>query len=189
MRMHKKGALELSINAIVIVILAMTLLGLGLGFIKGMFGNINDITIKVSDETKTQILDTLRRTDQKLAFPSNEVNLERGKSEILVVGVKNNLGSGELKFNISAEVLEGKDQNGGTIAQTSDITYFYDSGGGDGFKLGVSEANVFPLKIQAKSSATKGVYRAKITINQIVNVSGVVGISEYAAKPFFINII
>ena len=44
---NKKGALELSINAIVIVILAMTLLGLGLGFVRGMFGKITGI----SDDT------------------------------------------------------------------------------------------------------------------------------------------
>ena len=36
--MDKKGALELSINAIVILIIAITMLGLGLGFVRGMFG-------------------------------------------------------------------------------------------------------------------------------------------------------
>ena len=34
---HKKGSLELSINAIVILIMAITMLGLGLGFMKGLF--------------------------------------------------------------------------------------------------------------------------------------------------------
>lgn len=36
--MDKKAALELSVNAIVILILAITMLGLGLGFVRGMFG-------------------------------------------------------------------------------------------------------------------------------------------------------
>ena len=39
MSFNKRASLEMSIQAIVIVVLAMTLLGLGLGFIKGMFGN------------------------------------------------------------------------------------------------------------------------------------------------------
>ena len=37
MRFTKKGSLDLSINAIVILVLAITMLGLGLGFTKGMF--------------------------------------------------------------------------------------------------------------------------------------------------------
>ena len=36
--MAKKGAFQLSVNAIVVLILAIVLLGLGLGFVKGMFG-------------------------------------------------------------------------------------------------------------------------------------------------------
>lgn len=36
--MDKKGALELSVNAIVILIIAISMLGLGLGFVRGMFG-------------------------------------------------------------------------------------------------------------------------------------------------------
>ena len=39
--MKKKGALELSVNAIVILILAIVMLGLGLGFVRGMFGKVS----------------------------------------------------------------------------------------------------------------------------------------------------
>ena len=38
---NKKGALELSVNAIVILILAIVMLGLGLGFIRGMFSQVS----------------------------------------------------------------------------------------------------------------------------------------------------
>ena len=44
MLFNKKASLEMSIQAIVIVVLAMTLLGLGLGFIRGMFKNIGSTT-------------------------------------------------------------------------------------------------------------------------------------------------
>lgn len=40
-KMNKKGALELSVGAIVILILAIVMLGLGLGFIRGMFGKVS----------------------------------------------------------------------------------------------------------------------------------------------------
>ncbi|MBI2576611.1 hypothetical protein HYV84_05330 [Candidatus Woesearchaeota archaeon] len=38
MRNGKKGAIELSTNAIVVLILAVVMLGLGLGFVRGLFG-------------------------------------------------------------------------------------------------------------------------------------------------------
>ena len=38
--MLKKGSLNLSIQAIVIIVLAMTILGLGLGFVRGQFQQI-----------------------------------------------------------------------------------------------------------------------------------------------------
>jgi len=44
----KRSSLNLSVNAIVVLIMAITMLGLGLGFIKGMFG-------KISDKVESQI--------------------------------------------------------------------------------------------------------------------------------------
>jgi len=40
--MNKKGAMQLSINMIVILIIAVVILGLALGFINGMFGKMTD---------------------------------------------------------------------------------------------------------------------------------------------------
>lgn len=39
--MQKKGAIELSVTAIVVLILAVVMLGLGLGFVRGMFGKVS----------------------------------------------------------------------------------------------------------------------------------------------------
>jgi hypothetical protein len=54
--MNKKGALALSINAIVILIIAITMLGLALGFTRGMFGKAAgqfDEMISVEPEPST----------------------------------------------------------------------------------------------------------------------------------------
>jgi len=53
---NKKGALALSINAIVILIIAITMLGLALGFTRGMFGKIStQIEEKISEEPEPPI--------------------------------------------------------------------------------------------------------------------------------------
>ena len=88
-RLSKKAALELSINAIVIVILAMTLLGLGLTFVRGMFEDITETTGSVQESVREQILEDLRTGDKKLSFPSSSVDVEGGDERTLAIGVKN----------------------------------------------------------------------------------------------------
>lgn len=89
--MNKKGALELSINAIVILIIAITMLGLGLGFVRGMFG-------KASGQ-----FDELTGAEPEPPIPSssNPVTLSRevlivsaGSMVALKVGFYNPTGSG-----------------------------------------------------------------------------------------------
>ena len=70
---NRKASLELSIRAIVIVILAMTLLGLGLGFIRTMFKDISGITTDVSEQIRQQILDDLITNDKRVSFPKTQI--------------------------------------------------------------------------------------------------------------------
>src|SRR3989338_3255334 len=86
---NKRASLENSIQAIVIVILAMTLLGLGLGFIRGMFKDIGGVTTDVTEQIRQQILNDLITSDQKLSFPKSEIEIDKGGSEVLAVGVRN----------------------------------------------------------------------------------------------------
>ena len=89
LRSTKKASLELSIRAIVIVILAMTLLGLGFGFIRSMFENITDISEGVTQQIQQQIRDELISGEKRLSFPRDEITLKKGESTILAIGIKN----------------------------------------------------------------------------------------------------
>jgi hypothetical protein len=86
---NRKASLELSIRAIVIVILAMTLLGLGLGFIRTMFKDISGITTDVSEQIRQQILDDLITNDKRVSFPKTQILIDKGGSEIITVGIRN----------------------------------------------------------------------------------------------------
>jgi len=57
MSFNKRASLEISIQAIVIVVLAMTILGLGLGFVRGLFKNITSTTEDVTEQVRQKILD------------------------------------------------------------------------------------------------------------------------------------
>jgi hypothetical protein len=106
---NKRASLELSIRAIVIVILAMTLLGLGLGFIRTMFRDISGITTDVSEQIRQQILDDLITNDKKLSFPKTQIVVDKGGSEILTVGIRNR-GDSDLNYKMNFEPIS--DPNG-----------------------------------------------------------------------------
>ncbi len=48
MRLNRKASLEIGINTIVILVIAMMLLGLGIGFVKSLFGQMNKIPGKIA---------------------------------------------------------------------------------------------------------------------------------------------
>src|SRR3989344_1688079 len=89
MSFNKRASLEISIQAIVIVVLAMTILGLGLGFVRGLFKNISSTTEDVTEQVMQKILDDLITGDKKISFPKTEVSIDKGGSTVLSIGVRN----------------------------------------------------------------------------------------------------
>ncbi len=83
-RVEKRGAIELSITTIVIVVIGVTLLTLGLVFIKGIFGKLTTLSDEIFGKSST-IIDTLT-IDAKISSPSS-VNVEQGKTTTFKVHV------------------------------------------------------------------------------------------------------
>src|SRR3989338_9645875 len=86
MRFNKKGSLELSIQAIVIVVIAFTVLGLGLGFVKSQLGGLQKTASEVQSKIKEQILEDMRVSGKKVSVTS-QITLERGSQVIENVGI------------------------------------------------------------------------------------------------------
>src|SRR3989344_1302023 len=99
--MTKRGSLDISIQAIIIVVLGMTLLGLGLGFVRSQFEQIGSIGTEVQSQVREQIIGQLRTSGEQISFP-REVNLNRGESDVLTLGVQN-VGSKELFFKLDLQ--------------------------------------------------------------------------------------
>ncbi|MBI4145615.1 hypothetical protein HY493_05430 [Candidatus Woesearchaeota archaeon] len=87
--MNKKAALELSINAIVVLILAITILGLGIGFIRGQFGGLSEQFTQVRAEIKDQLITKIRESGDLLVFNRAELEVATGKKDTFYIGVKN----------------------------------------------------------------------------------------------------
>ena len=80
----KRGAIELSITTIVVVVIGVTLLTLGLVFVKGIFGKLTSLSDDIFGKSST-IIDTLT-IDTKLSV-SSSVSVEQGRTTTLKVQV------------------------------------------------------------------------------------------------------
>ena len=86
--MNKKAALELSITAIVVLIIAITVLGLGIGFIKKQFGAGTKLVEKELSNIKEQLKEQVRTGGELLVFSVPE-QVSIGKPESVIIGVRN----------------------------------------------------------------------------------------------------
>ena len=88
---NKKAAVELSIGTIVIIVLAMSMLILGLVLIRGIFSgatdNVDTINDKVREEINKLFVDETERAVLRLT--ENTAKIEQGNSLGIAFGVRN----------------------------------------------------------------------------------------------------
>ena len=185
---HKKASLELSINAIIIVVLAMTLLGLGLVFIRGMFANITETTSTVQETVKEQILDDLRTGDKKLSFPTSELFVGKKASKDLAVGIKNTNPT-SLQYTLKIFIITDAGDEVPIINREPVTT---ETGVEVGKfiwnpaiqSLDINDAVVEPVKFIAGSTPDTYIFKFKaMSINSNDGTE-----SQYASKTFFLTI-
>jgi hypothetical protein len=173
---NRKGSLNLSIQAIVIVVIAFVVLGLGLGFVRGQFKSITETATGVQEQIKQQVLDDLRTGDKKLSFPASEVTINKKESTVVAIGVKNVL-QPTLNYKVKVEFKGGTDIFGEDITDN----FLYPE---DAESLEPTEARVIPIRITSETTAGTGQFKISIE-----DVSDSANPKLYDSKTFFITII
>ena len=166
---NKKADLELSIRTIVIVILAMTILGFGLTFMRSMFGNISEISGSTFDKIKDQLQKDLISGSEKLVFSQTKISVERGKSELLGWGIKN---QGNAKLDYWAEFTAIKCPTGVTCLSVDDLnnhwfTFKYNPGGSNvdqRYSISPADQQVVRVDLSIPKGATTGLYLIDLSI-------------------------
>ncbi len=175
----KKGSLNLSIQAIVIIVIAFVVLGLGLTFVRGQFKSMTETSTGVQEQIRQQILEDLRTGDKKLSFPATTLTIEKGEAQDIAIGVKNTKNT-DLNFNI--EIKAVKSQNDPAKLDTdlaNDVKFFY---AGGPFNLKTTDAEAYNIKINAAGNKDTYLINLKIVDQDNLDV-------PYAEKTFFVNII
>jgi len=88
--MNKKGALELSITAIVVLIIAITLLGLAIFFIRNLFSEGTELFTGELAKIKDQLRKTLEESGETVVISKGtELKVKRGEPLEFHIGVRN----------------------------------------------------------------------------------------------------
>ncbi len=189
MHFNKKADLSLSINAIVILILAITMLGLGLAFMKGMFGKVTgelgEMTKGLSAQRKAELENSLDR----ITFDTSELEIKVGTKANMYFAIRNNLNpDAPNTFNIPSPkddkgfgfgCTDAINPGGAKEPKPEDIkfsTYTTRT-----IKAGASEA--LPLIINVPANAVPTVYSCDLTLED-PSTPG----SEYAKKVLYITV-
>jgi hypothetical protein len=98
---YKRASLEIGINTIVILVIAMMLLGLGIGFVKNIFGQINPIVTKI----KPPSLQTPPSASTPLIMDVQKFSVQAGKNYAMDLGVYN-AGTIPKTFSVSSHDCE-----------------------------------------------------------------------------------
>ena len=178
MHVNKRASLEISIQAIVIVVLAMTLLGLGLGFIRGMFKNVGGLTEQVTEDVRNKIGKQLIESDEKVAFPRSQVSIKRGEAVILDVGIRN---KGNDNINYRMQIHEVTGPAGVTGSALSDTLHWFQYSTVQ-HTLSAADFDIRQIKITVPQEAIQGSYFFTFD----VRVAAAAGEQLYSQKDFFV---
>ena len=155
--MFKKGSLSLSINAIVVLILAVTMLGLGLLFMQNMMGGAMGQLAGVSEEVENQMIQRMESGSAEVELRTANVRTRPSGSERDYFAVRNNRES-DLDFNIEVHCNQAMDPD----ADVTDITFRHMPS----TYLVQGDVVVLPLEVSANANAKLTTYDCAIFADQ-----------------------
>jgi uncharacterized membrane protein len=152
----KKGAIEMSMTTIIVIVLGVTLLILGLVFVRGLFEKTNIMSENVFLIAEKELQDRMSASD-KIYIPGLEFNIDPGSSATISVGVQNFKEPGEgadkkSKFKVTAKEVDTKEL---TITNPPELSF------------GAGEKKVFSIKFKLPKGAAPGTtYSAIIKVQR-----------------------
>src|SRR3989344_6675548 len=103
--MEKRGAMELSIGTIVIIVLSMSMLIFGMILLKNIFTGATDITDMTNEQLKLQVSQLFGDDRKLVVYPdTRHIDVKQGEVSGFGIGVKNLL-SGTQEGKFSYEVI------------------------------------------------------------------------------------
>src|SRR3989338_2672348 len=181
----RRASLEISIQAIVIVVLAMTLLGLGLTFVKRMFGNIEIVSTGTFEKIQEQLQRDLVNSDEKLVFSQTKITMERGGEKLFGWGIKN-IGSSKLDYSAEFTPIKCPAENCPSSQELNEqwFSFKYNPNRNPSLLYSVDASNnqFVRVNLNIPKSASPGLYLIDLSVYDDFDDS------KYASTDLFITV-
>ena len=122
---NKKGALELSVGTIVVIVIAMSMLILGLVLVRNIFSGATEATELINNNVKAQINQLFNQEGTKTVvyLPDNQADVEKGKTYNVRFGIKNVVQGEASAGKFTYQVSVGEIENGCQLSEQQAETY------------------------------------------------------------------
>lgn len=161
MKKNKRGAIELSMSTIIIIIIGITLLSLGLMWIKNIFSEITDLSDKAFGLTDQQIEVLFEDSNSLLNIMPNSIELKQGKGVIVGVVLSNLEGE---EIIVDAKASPGKEGLECIFEDTQSET-------SEEYKLKSGASKKIKLIIKSNKDTPLGYNSCKVEINLDIETS------------------
>ena len=151
----KRGAVEMSLNLIIMLVIGLTVLGLIIAFVTGFLGQAEDSVLgSLTPDDSTKLEQVKRETGNFVISPSN-LNVKRGDSAKLYMKIEN-----------PTSVEQGGIFSGGTVQETGSFSFIVTGGNGNAdvsveappIMLQPSEIQAVPMIVTIGDSTAAGNY-------------------------------
>jgi len=161
--MKKKKGFELSTSFLVTLILSITILSMGIYFLRKVFYSSEDITKIPVQRFYSQVENIMCDSSQRVCVGTNNKEIPVGKYAVYTLNVQNHFNE-EKKFSVGIQLKNGVKTNKDPIKDEdwSKIKYLlpkkeYNIKGYDNERI--------PIAIQPSSGSIRGTYTIKIEVN------------------------
>lgn len=161
----KKRGMEMSINFLIAIILAIVIFGFGIYFANMLFGAAEEKQKEVSAQVKEQITGLLH-SGEKVAIPVTRLKINPGKSDVFGIGILN-VDETNNEFYVTIDIGPAYDMDGneifaGKLDKDRDILFRVQ--GGEPVTIGVNKEEVFSVGISIPQNIAPGTHLLNIYV-------------------------
>ena len=162
---QRKGAFELSMGFIITVVFAVVLLSIALSWLSGFMGQIGEVTHKVTDVARTELINKIAQTGATVGIAAPPVTTwKRGETGSFAIGVKNKYTDQSKTFvmNIYLEQLGGALAGTQASSMAADVAKWLTYSSAEFVEAGGSISS--DLIMKPASNAQSGIYKFRVLI-------------------------
>lgn len=109
---NNRKAMELSVNFVVMLIIALVIFGMGLVLFKRFFVEAENIKQDLDEQTRRELTDRMMSSSEQVIIYPTQLKVNKGKGDVFGVGILNTGTALDNNFEIDSKFQKGYDIEG-----------------------------------------------------------------------------